>query len=78
MNLLNKINKLSDKEIKEYSLSEIVFEKKNQELEVLIKKINSSISEIGFENTANIYSISDTSKFGGKIGSIRIEFIKKN
>ena len=27
-----------------------------------------SISEIGFNNTANIYSISDSSKFGGKIG----------
>ena len=76
--LLNKINKLSDKEIKEYSLSEIVFEKKkNQELEVLIKKINSSISEIGFENTANIYSISDTSKFGGKIGSIQESNLSK-
>ena len=76
--LLNKINELSNKEIKEYSLSEIVFEKKkNQELEVLIKKINSSISEIGFENTANIYSISDTSKFGGKIGSIQKSNLSK-
>ena len=40
----------------------------NQNLDELIKKIKTSINEIGFENTANIYSISDTSKFGGKIG----------
>ena len=30
--------------------------------------IQKSIKEVGFDNTANIYSISDTSKFGGKIG----------
>ena len=70
--LINTIEKLSDKEIKEYSLSEIVFEKKkNQQLDLLIKKINSSITDIGFENTANIYSISESAKFGGKIGSIK-------
>ena len=40
----------------------------NQNLEDLVNKIKSSISEIGFDNTANIYSISNTSKFGGKIG----------
>ena len=57
------------KDKKEYLLSEIIFEKTvNQNLDELIKKIESSINEIGFENTANIYSISDTSKFGGKIG----------
>ena len=30
-------------------------------------KLKLSINEIGFKNTANIYSISDSSKFGGKI-----------
>ena len=30
--------------------------------------INKSISEIGFENTANIYSIASTAKKGGLIG----------
>ena len=76
--LQKKIERLSDKEIKEYSLSEIVFEKKkDQKLETIIKKINSSISDIGFENTANIYSISDTSKFGGKIGSIQESNLSK-
>ena len=33
--------------------------------------IKESIKEIGFSNTANIYSISDTSKFGGKIGWVK-------
>lgn len=67
--LLTRINKLSTKEKKEYLLSEIIFEKEvNQNLEELINKVKTSISEIGFDNTANIYSISDSSKFGGKIG----------
>ena len=76
--LQKKIKRLSDKEIKEYSLSEIVFEKKkDQKLETIIKKINSSISDIGFENTANIYSISDSAKFGGSIGSIKESNLSK-
>ena len=67
--LLTRINNLSSKEKKEYLLSEIIFQKKaNQNLKELINKIKTSISEIGFDNTANIYSISDSSKFGGKIG----------
>ena len=32
------------------------------------KKIENSINNNGFENTANLYSISDSSKVGGKIG----------
>ena len=68
-----KSNKLS-KNKKIYLLSEIVFEKKkDQTLKDKIKKINESIKEIGFKNTANIYSISDSSKFGGTIGWIEEE-----
>ena len=67
----SKINKLSNETKTEYLLSEIVFEKKKEdELQSLINKINLSIKEIGFNNTANIYSISDSAKFGGKIGWI--------
>jgi len=56
---------------KELLLSEIIFRKgKEENLEELIKKIMQSIDEIGFNNTANIYSISDTSKLGGKVGWI--------
>ena len=52
-----------------YSLSEILFELKSNEnlsdkYNLVIKNINSS----GFKNSANIFSISDTSKFGGEIG----------
>ena len=69
--LLDKLNNVSLKDKKEYLLSEIIFEKKtDQELNKLVENIKSSISEIGFSNTANIYSISETSKFGGKIGWI--------
>ena len=52
-------------------MSEIIFEKENNSnFEKKITNINQSIAEIGFNNTANIYSISDSSKFGGKIGWI--------
>ena len=55
----------------EYNLSEIVFEEKtNENYEETFKKIINSIKNIGFENTANILSISDTSKNGGFIGWI--------
>ncbi len=76
--LLKKIESLSNNEIKEYLLLEIIFEKnKDEELDVLISKIKNSISEIGFNNTANIYSISDSSKFGGKIGWIEETSLSK-
>ena len=69
--LVKKINRLDNKKRKEYLLSEIVFEDKaNENYEKTINKINNKINEIGFENTANIYGISDTSKNGGLIGWI--------
>jgi len=67
--LLKKINQFTNQKRKEYLLSEIVFQlKNNEDQETITKQIKSSISEIGFNNTANIYSISESSKFGGKIG----------
>ena len=56
-------------EIEEYQLSEILFNttSKTMELEE-IQKINKSIDEIGFENTASIYSVSNTAGMGGNIG----------
>jgi peptidyl-prolyl cis-trans isomerase SurA len=70
--LKEKIKKLiNTKKQKKYSLSEILFDKENNlNFEKKLENINQSISEIGFKNTANIYSISDSSKFGGKIGWI--------
>ena len=70
--LKEKVKKLiSTKKQKKYSLSEILFEKENNSnFEKKLENINQSIGTIGFKNTANIYSISDSSKFGGKIGWI--------
>ena len=61
-----------------YKLSEISFERdKNEGIQKKIKSINESISEIGFKNTANIYSISDTAKLGGELGWIEEEKLSK-
>ena len=66
--LINKINNIKNENQKEYFLSEIIFKKKKDEsLEDLINQIKLSIDDIGFNNTANIYSISESSKFGGKL-----------
>ncbi len=53
----------------EYNLSEILFELNSDEL--LLDKyslILKNIKEKGFKNSANIFSISSTAKFGGEIG----------
>ena len=41
-----------------------------ENLKITFSKIKESIDEIGFENTANIFSVSNTSKNGGLIGWI--------
>ena len=62
-----------------YKFSEIVFEIDNKtDFDKKNKNINESIGEIGFQNTANIYSISDSSKFGGDIGWIEETKLSKN
>ena len=69
--LKKKISDMKNQKQKKFLLSEIVFKlDKNEKFENKIKIINSSISEIGFQNTANIFSISESSKFGGKLGWI--------
>jgi len=68
IDLENKLNKKSNETKNQYLLSEIVFEKKiDTDLNDQINKIKNSINDIGFNNTANIYSISQSSNFGGKI-----------
>ena len=58
--------------INEYLLHEILFSSKQaSDLESIKTKIEKSIQEIGFENTANILSEAPSSKFGGKIGWIK-------
>ena len=67
----NKINKfiLNRNEQNMYLISEILFTVENyKDLEKKYEMINKSILEIGFDNTANIYSISNSAKLGGKIG----------
>ena len=73
--LISKIEKISKEEFSlEFNLSEIVYDKKqNVSLEKHSKKILESIEINGFENTANLFSITDSSKSGGKIG-----WVKKN
>ena len=71
--LNKKLNDISkNKSLLEYNLSEIVFKKENNiTLSELIDEIMESIQNVGFENTANIYSITDSSKVGGKIGWVQ-------
>ena len=68
--LKDQISKVEN--ITEYNLSEILFEiKTGEDLEKKVQNILNSIEEKGFDNTSNIFSISPTSKFGGKIGWIK-------
>ena len=89
------LSKIKDEDLQKnkfimYDLSEIVFQAKNKE-EYIVKteKIKSSINDIGFENTANKFSISDSAKLGGSVGKIdqnqlsesirnALSFIKEN
>jgi len=55
--------------IDEYFLREILFNlEENENLEKKYLDIKNTIKNTGFENAANIYSLTDTSKFGGEIG----------
>ena len=49
----------------------------NQNMKRFIKKLKKSINEIGFKNTANLYSISDSAKFGGELGWINKQNLNK-
>jgi len=72
--LKKKINEAESKLNKqeEFLLSEIVLSAENkEELDKKYKKILKSIEDVGFKNTASIYSISDTAKFGGSIGWVQ-------
>ena len=58
----------------QYLLSEIFFNKdKNESLENKIIKIKKSINDVGFKNTASLYSLSQTASVGGNIGWIKEE-----
>ncbi len=76
--LVNKIEKMDNNYQEEYLLSEIVFlKKKDKKMEDQLKQILLSINDIGFKNTANIYSIADSSKFGGDLNWINKNSLSK-
>ena len=70
-NLRKQIIKKKDKEIKSYLLSEIVFNIDGKlNLESKYNQIKEDILEKGFDNTALLHSISNTSNSGGDLGWI--------
>ena len=79
--LKNKVlNDFKNKDlIDEYFLKEILFNlEENENLEKKYIDIKNTINSTGFENAANIYSVSDTSKFGGEIGWVnKLQLSKK-
>ena len=80
-NLIKRIEEenLLNNDIIQYDLSEIVFEiNDNNELNSKKKIINESILNNGFENTANKFSISNTSTLGGYIGEIKENQLSNN
>jgi peptidyl-prolyl cis-trans isomerase SurA len=76
--LKNKVLMRDNKKIKKYLLSEILFNvSNNNELQTKLDKIKTSITELGFENTAAIYSTSNSSKIGGKLDWINERVLSK-
>ena len=70
---------LVENKIEELNLSEIIYDlKQGEQIEEKYKKILNSIKKSGFANTANLYSISESAKFGGKIGWIKKNQLSKN
>jgi len=65
------LEKIVEKKVENLLLSEIIFSiNEKKELELKYESIKQSIKEIGFEETARIYSLSDSKKSGGKLGWI--------
>ena len=67
-----KKNRLNVKNTFEYELSEIVIQaKNNDELVDKINEIKLNIDTIGFKSTATKFSLSESAKFGGSVGTIK-------
>ena len=63
------ITQRNNNQTKEYELAEIIFEIKNkEEIKKKYEDIINNIKEVGFENTASMYSLAESSKIGGDIG----------
>jgi len=64
---------------KEYQLSEIIFDvTSKEEIQIKYNTVIKSINEIGFENSAAMYSFSETAKIGGDIGWINENSLNNN
>ena len=69
--MIKEIEKFDEKQVDNLLLSEIIFTiNEKKEFELKYKEIKESINEIGFEETARIYSLSDSKKKGGNLGWI--------
>lgn len=76
--ILKKINKIDNIEQNSFKLSEIFFElKKDENFDDKTNLIIQSINEIGFNNTANIYSVSENAKMGGRLEWINESSLSK-
>ena len=65
------LEKIEERKVENLLLSEIIFTiNEKKELETKYESIKQSINEIGFEETARIYSLSDSKKNGGSLGWI--------
>ena len=65
--------------IEELNLMEIVFDlKDNENANDKYNEILKTINEKGFENAANIFSVSSTAKFGGEVGWIKTTQLSDN
>jgi len=65
--------------IEELNLMEIVFDLQNNEnANDKYNEILKTINEKGFENAANIFSVSGTAKFGGEVGWIKTTQLSNN
>ena len=69
--IIEDLEKFSEKKVDNLLLSEIIFTiEKKKELVSKYEEIKKSINDIGFEETARIYSLSDSKKSGGNLGWI--------
>ena len=69
--LIQEIEKIGEEKIDKLLISEIIFTiNEKKELKPKYEEIKKSINEIGFEETARIYSLSDSKKSGGNLGWI--------
>ena len=65
------LEKFEEKEVENLQLSEIIFTiSEKKEYDKKYNEIKESINEIGFEETARIYSLSNSKKSGGNLGWI--------